>query len=89
MQKSQALHSHTHLMDMPAALMSRSSTSLPPINFGSPALPCTPPTHLMDMSAALTSHTALASNQTSGMSVSPYLRPVQGKASRGLKQSGG
>lgn len=33
-----------------------------------------PAAHLMDMSAALTSHTALASNQTSGMSVSPYLQ---------------
>lgn len=32
------------------------------------------PAHLMDMSAALTSHTALASNHTSGISVSPYLR---------------
>lgn len=30
--------------------------------------------HLIDMSAAFTSHTALASNHTSGMSVSPYLR---------------
>lgn len=39
-----------------------------------------PSPHLMDMSAALTSHTALASNQTSGISVSPYL---QGRCVKG------